>query len=123
LSLAVTEVRTWSPSKSPEGTIAIVVLWCQRRRLRLTTARAAWLSLDLLVCPAFLPNLVRKITTLQPIETDGAQVLFATAVSDVKEQFPSRLESQTEDLIDETGPDGPEQEQLRSYLSTVKAAR
>jgi hypothetical protein len=107
----------------PTALTAIVVLWCQRRRLRLTIARAAWLSLDLLVCPAFLPNLVRKITTLQPIEADGAQVLFATAVSDVKEQFLSRLESQTEDLIDETGPDGPEQEQLRSYLATVKAAQ
>ena len=107
----------------PTALAAVVVLWCQRRRLRLTTARAAWLSLDLLVCPAFLPNLVRKITTPQPIEADGAQVLFATAASDVKEQFLSRLESQTEDLIDETSPDGPEQEQLRSYLATVKAAQ
>jgi hypothetical protein len=107
----------------PTVLTAIVVLWCQRRSLRLTTARAAWLSLDLLVCPAFLPNLVRKITTPQPIEVDGAQVLLATAASDVKEQFLSRLESQTEDLIDDTSLHGPEQEQLRSYLATVKAAR
>ncbi len=107
----------------PTALAAIVVLWCQRRSLRLTTARAAWLSLDLLVCPAFLPNLVRKITTPHPIAADGAQVLFAGAAALVKEEFLARLESRAGDLIDEASADEPAQEQLRAYLATVKAAQ
>ena len=107
----------------PTAFATIVVLWCRRRSLRLTNARAAWLSLDVLVCPAFLPNLVRKITTPQPIEADGAQVLFAAATVEVKEELLARLESRAGDLIDEAGEDTPAQEQLRSYLATVKAAQ
>ncbi|HWN90258.1 MAG TPA: hypothetical protein VNQ15_02570, partial [Verrucomicrobiae bacterium] len=68
-------------------------------------------------------NLVRKITTPQPIEADGAQVLFAAATVEVKEELLARLESRAGDLIDEAGEDTPAQEQLRSYLATVKAAQ
>lgn len=82
------------------------------------------MSIDVLVCPAFLPNLVRKITATQPIETDGAQLLFALATPEVKEQFVSGLESRTENLlgaessVDERGLDG-----LRSYVKAVRAAQ
>jgi hypothetical protein len=73
--------------------------------------------------PAFLPNLVRKITALESIQADGAQVLVATAAADVKTEFLSRLESRTEELIEETGPDDPAQAHLRAYLATVRGAR
>jgi hypothetical protein len=102
---------------------AIVFLWWRRRDLRLTTGRSAGLSIEILICPALLPNLVRKITVLESIEVDGAQVLVATAASDVKLDFLTRLESRTEELIDETDPDEPAQAQLRAYLATVRSAR
>lgn len=107
----------------PAVVVAIVFLWWRRRPLRLTAARTAALSVEILVCPAFLPNLVRKITTLAPVEADGAQVLVATAAPDVKAEFLTRLESRTEELIEDTGPDEPGQAQLRSYLATVRSAR
>jgi len=103
---------------------AVLVLWWQRRELGLTAARAAWVSIDVLVCPAFLPNLVRKITAIQPIDTDGAQVLFETATPEVKGQFVSRLENRTEDLLD-AGATVDEQglDELRSYVKVVRAAQ
>jgi hypothetical protein len=106
------------------GLTAVLVLWWQRRELGLTTARAAWVSIDVLVCPAFLPNLVRKITATQPIETDGAQLLFATATPEAKEQFVSRLESRTEDLLEAEAPsDEKGLDELRSYVKAVRAAQ
>jgi hypothetical protein len=94
-----------------------------RTAFGLTRGQAAWLSLDLLICPAFLPNLVRKITVPRPIDTDGPQLLFATAVSEVKEEFVTRLEGRTEDLLDGAVSDGPEPSELRSYVDTVRAAQ
>ena len=107
----------------PTVVVAIVFLWWRRRDLRLTTGRTAGLSVEILVCPAFLPNLVRKITVLEPVEADGAQVLVATAAADVKEEFLRRLESRTEELIEETDPDAPERARLRAYLAAVRGAR
>ena len=107
----------------PTVIAAIAYLWWRRRALRLTTGRSLGLSLEILVCPAFLPNLVRKITALESIQADGAQVLVATAAADVKTEFLSRLESRTEELIEETGPDDPAQAHLRTYLATVRGAR
>ena len=107
----------------PTVIVAIAYLWWRRRALRLTTGRSVGLSLEILVCPAFLPNLVRKITALESIQTDGAQLLVATAAADVKTEFLSRLESRTEELIEETDPEDPAQADLRAYLATVRGAR
>ena len=107
----------------PTVLVAIAYLWWRRRALRLTTGRSVGLGLEILVCPAFLPNLVRKITTLESIQTDGAQLLVATAAADVKTEFLSRLESRTEEAIEETDPDDPAQANLRTYLATVRGAR
>jgi hypothetical protein len=103
--------------------VSILVLWWQRGDFGLTRVQAAWLSIDLLICPAFLPNLVRKITVTRPIETDGVQVLFATAAPQVKEEFISRLESRTESLLEAVLPDEPEIGGLRSYVDAVRAAQ
>ena len=103
--------------------MALLVLWWQRAAFGLTRAQTVWLSLDLLICPAFLPNLVRKITITRPIDTDGAQLLFATAASDVKEEFVTRLEGRTESLLDGAVADGPELGELRSYVDAVRAAQ
>ena len=103
----------------PTVLIAIVSLWWRRRELRLPAGRAAWLSLEILVCPAFLPNLVRKITAPQPIDVDGVQILAATAGADVKEQLLGRLESRVTELMAE---EDDEREPLDSYLATVRAA-
>lgn len=103
------------------GTIG--ALWWKRHDFRLTVARSVWLSLEMLVCPAFLPNLVRKITAAQPVEADGAQILAATAPPDVREEFLARVAVRTEALIEETGDDEIGREQLRAYLATVRAAR
>jgi len=54
---------------------------------------------------------------------DGAQLLVATAAADVKTEFLSRLESRTEELIEETDPEDPAQADLRAYLATVRGAR
>ena len=97
----------------PTALAAIACLWWQRERLGLTGARTAWLTVDVLLCPAFLPNLVRKITVPRRIEIDGAQVLFAAAPREVDERFLACLESRAEQ----------EEESLRSYLATVKAAQ
>jgi hypothetical protein len=107
----------------PTVIVAIAYLCWRRRALRLTIGRSVGLSLEILVCPAFLPNLVRKITTLESIQADGAQVLVATAAADVKTEFLSRLESRTEELIEEIGPDDPAQADLRAYLAAVRGAR
>jgi hypothetical protein len=107
----------------PTVLVAIAYLWWRRRALRLSTGRSVGLSLEILVCPAFLPNLVRKITALESIQTDGGQLLVATAAADVKTEFLSRLESRTEELIEETDPEDPAQADLRAYLATVRGAR
>jgi hypothetical protein len=106
-------------------TIAVTVgaLWWRRRALRLSAARAAWLSVEMLVCPAFLPNLVRKLTAAEPLDADAAQVLDATAPAEIREEFLARLAVWTETLIDESADDEPGRAQLREYLVTVQAAR
>lgn len=107
----------------PTVFVAMITVWWRRRNFQLTPVRCAWLGIEILVCPAFLPNLVRKITAREPVDVDGAQILMATAAPDVREEFLARLESRTEELIEETSADPPAQEQLRSYLATVRSAR
>lgn len=107
----------------PTAIAAMIFLWWRRRALRLTTTRLVGLCVEILVCPAFLPNLVRKITVVERVDADGAQVLMATAAPDVTSDFLTRLESRTEDLIAGTDPADPEHTRLRAYLTTVLGAR
>jgi len=102
--------------------VTIATLWWKRRALRLPAARTVWLSVEMLICPAFLPNLIRKITGAVAIEADGAQILAATAPAEVRTEFLSRLAALTEALIHETDDDAS-RDHLRAYLATVQAAR
>src|SRR5262249_26819255 len=107
----------------PTVVVAIGALWWQRRDLSLTNGRLARLSLETLVCPAFLPNLVRRITAAQPIAVDGGQILLASAAPDLKNEFIAELENRTEELLEDVGSDEAAQGQLRSYLDRLRAAR
>ena len=102
----------------PTVVATIVALWWRRDRLRLAPARSVWLSLEVLVCPAFLPNLVRKITAQHPVDADGAQVLVATAGGDVAAEFLAQLRRRTEDVLDSEGGDPA----LRAYLAGLPEA-
>jgi len=106
----------------PTVVAAIAALWWRRRQLRLTAGRSALLSIEVLICPAFLPNLVRKITGQHPIEPDGAQVLAATATAEVRDEFLARLARRTEAMLDDAA-DPPAQTGLSSYLATLRTAR
>jgi len=95
-------------------------LWWRRRRFALTVSHSVWLSIEILICPAFLPNLVRKITGSHLLQADGAQILSAMASADVKDEVLARLASRAEELIEAASPDSIEEEQLRRYLGTLK---
>jgi hypothetical protein len=105
----------------PTALAAIGWMWRRRRALGLAAPRCAWLTFELLVCPAFLPNLVRKITAGHAIDADAAQVLVGTR-SDVDDEFLARLERRVEELLD-----GSDADDLRGawsrYLATVRGAR
>jgi len=105
----------------PAGLVALTMLWWQRPSFRMTPIRCAGLGLEVLVCPAFLPNLVRKITTIHRLEADAAQILLKTGAHTLTEDFLGKLEARAEELGEATGPQG--QEQLRVYLATVRGAR
>jgi hypothetical protein len=102
---------------------AVIVLWARRGRLRLGVARAACFSLEVLVGPAFLPNLVRKFTAAQPIAIDAVQMLSMTASAGVVEQLLGRLATRADELIAESDPDQMEGDELRAYLATVRPSR
>src|SRR5262249_3215313 len=106
----------------PTAFAAVGCLCWRRRALRLTASRCVVLSLEIVVCPAFLPNLVRKITTLQAVEADGAQILSATADVAVRNEFFPRLDARIGDLLVETETDGTVHDQLRAYRSTIREA-
>lgn len=88
-----------------------------------TPSHAIWLTIDILICPAFLPNLTRKITAREPIAVDGVQIVFARATSEMKAELVRRIENRTEglgeesDALDEAGVN-----EMRSYLDVVRAA-
>ena len=108
----------------PAIAIAIATVWWRRRRLGLTAGRAATISVEVLLCPAFLPNLVRKITSSHTIEADGAQLVVATDdAREARDEFLERLAHRTEELIEDPSGDADTARQLRSYLETVKAVR
>ena len=105
----------------PAGLGALAMLWWQRPSFGMTPIRCAGLGLEVLVCPAFLPNLVRKITTLHRLEADAAQILLKTGAHALTEDFLGKLEARAEELGEATDPRG--QEQWRVYLATVRGAR
>ena len=107
----------------PTVVAAVAALWWRRRRLRLTAGRSVLLSLEVLVCPAFLPNLVRKITGQHAIETDAAQMLAATATAEVTEELLARLARRTEAMLDDEAVDRAAHPDLRSYLATLRSPR
>ena len=107
----------------PTVVVAIAALWWQRRDLSLTNGRCARLSLEILVCPAFLPNLARKITTAQPITADGGQILLAEATPDRKEEVLTLLENRTEVLLADLQLDDSTHGHLRSYLAALRTTR
>lgn len=107
----------------PTVLVTIGALWWRRGAWRLGRGAAALLSVEILVCPAFLPNLVRKITAAHAIDVDGAQLLVATAAADVRQEFLGRLTSRAEVLINEARDDAETQAALRAYLAVVRAAR
>lgn len=107
----------------PTALATIGVLCWRRGRWRLSRGAVALLSLEILVCPAFLPNLVRKITAAHAIEVDGAQLVVTAAAEDVKLEFLGRLTSRAEVLINEAADDAEGQAALRSYLAVVRAAQ
>lgn len=80
------------------------------------------MSIEIVVCPAFLPNLVRKITSRTRLDVDAAQALAATASPETREAFFAKLQSRTGELIEEAGDDAAEQAHLRRYLATVQGA-
>jgi hypothetical protein len=106
----------------PSGLVAVASLWWRRRAYALGGGRLAWLGVELLVCPALLPNLVRKITALHAVDVDGAQILAATGAVGVKEEFLVRLESRAAECVEEAGADHREQVRLRSYVAAVRSA-
>jgi hypothetical protein len=105
----------------PAGLVALTMLWWQRRSFGMTPIRCAGLGLEVLVCPAFLPNLVRRITTLHRLEADAAQILLKTGAHTLTEDFLGKLEARAEELGEATNPQG--QEQFRVYMATVRGAR
>jgi hypothetical protein len=107
----------------PTTIVAVVWLWWRRRALGLTAGRAARASAEILLCPAFLPNLVRKITGAQPVAVDAAQILVATASPGVRKGLLTRLERRTQELIEAIDSEQPEAVALRAYLATVRATR
>ncbi len=107
----------------PSVLVTIAVVWWRRRAWRLGRGAAALLSLEILVCPAFLPNLVRKIAAVHAIEVDGAQLLDAAAADEVKQEFFGRLTSRAEALINEAADDPDGQAALRAYVTAMRAAR
>ena len=106
----------------PTALAAIAVVWWRRRAWGLGRGQAMLVSAEILVCPAFLPNLVRKITTAHVVPVDGAQVLMATAPSDVRTEFLARLASRAEALINQSADEAAGTE-LRAYLAVVNGAR
>lgn len=107
----------------PTAIVAVVWLWWWRSAFGLTAGRAARVSAEILLCPAFLPNLVRKITAALPVAVDAAQILAATAPPGVRDRLLARLEHRIEELIEAVDPEQPEAAALRAYLTTVRATR
>ena len=54
--------------------VIVFLLWFNRRRFDLTTGRCALLALDLLICPPFALNIIRRISLRQTLREDFIDV-------------------------------------------------
>jgi len=107
----------------PTALGAGATLWIRRRRLGLGATRCALLSLEVLVCPAFLPNLVRKLTESPPLDVDAVQIVDATADAATAGEFVARVERRTEEMLETDDGDSTAQSRLRAYLAALAGAR
>lgn len=108
----------------PTALAAAIWLWWRRRAFALGPGRTALLTVELVVCPAFLPNLVRKLTVPYPIDVDGAQLALAAAGAEGRADLLMQLDRRMQVLLDEDGAaDGVDRAQLDAYLATLRAAR
>jgi hypothetical protein len=107
----------------PTALAAIAALWWRRRRFGLGAVRCALLSVEVLVCPAFLPNLVRKLTGTPPLETDAAQILRSTGEPGPTADFVASVQRRTRQLLEAEETDPAAQAELRAYLATLGAVR
>ena len=105
----------------PSAVAAALLLWWRRRTFGLSGPRCLGLGVEMVVCPAVLPNVVRKVTAVRALDADGGQVLVATGAPEDVAAFRARLEARAEDVLEELGPDGAAR--LRAYLATVRSAR
>jgi hypothetical protein len=106
----------------PTALVAVAALWRQRRRFGLGAGRCALLSLEVLVCPAFLPNLVRKLTGVPPLEADAVQILRATGEGGVTAELVARIRRRSQEALEADDTDPTAQAQLRAYLAAIGEA-
>jgi hypothetical protein len=106
----------------PTALVAVAALWWRRRRFGLGAARCALLSLEVLVCPAFLPNLVRKLTGTPPLEADAVQILRATGEAGATVELVARIQHRSQEALEADDADPTAQAQLRAYLATIAGA-
>ena len=104
----------------PAVAAAIGWLWWRRRHVGASAAHALRVSVEMLICPAFLPNLVRKLTAAHPLTIDGAQLLAAVTIGEVRGEVLPRLVERAEEIIETAGADSTEAEALRQYLVTLR---
>ena len=107
----------------PTALAAVGALWLRRRRLGLAAARCALLSAEVLVCPAFLPNLVRKLTEAPPLEADAVQLVRATADTATAADLVAGVQRRTREMLETDDADPTAQSQLRAYLAALGEAR
>ena len=101
----------------------VLVLWRKRHDLGLTATQTLGLGVELLVCPAFLPNLVRKITTKHRVDADAAQILAVVAAAEERDELFARLRTRADQLLNEASADEALQQELRSYLVMLGTPR
>jgi hypothetical protein len=106
----------------PTALVAVAALWWRRRRFGLGAARCALLSVEVLVCPAFLPNLVRKLTGTPPLAADAVQILRATGAADVTAALVATIQRRSQEALEADDADPSAQAELRAYLASIGPA-
>jgi hypothetical protein len=106
----------------PTALVAVAALWWRRRRFGLGATRCALLSVEILVCPAFLPNLVRKLTGTPPLEADAVQLLRATSQPGVTAELVATIRRRSREALEADDADPRAQAELRAYLASIGRA-
>lgn len=104
----------------PTVALAIGWLWWRRRRLALTVRHTLFVSVEMAICPALLPNLVRKITATHRLTVDGGQLASATAAAAARPEVLAPFVDRAESLLDGADDDSTESETLQRYLVTLR---